>query len=581
MLATDYQKGEWDAARVLKALGRIGYQPVSALLDVSDNALSAGASKIEIWIRTTRSTTRSMGRPRAIIESFSILDNGTGMDIAGLKNALKLGSSPQFYQQGTLSKFGMGLKSAAFSLGNCLEIISRSNTDLNKVNKVVLDYEKIEESQGEYIYQIQEPTEQDVNDLNSVAQNSSGTLVRITKIHLASMPSPSDIIEGVKKRAGIVYYYYLAGKVNGRDKIYLNVKSIVDKVVSSDEAIHPIDPLFEDEATQDLDELTWNGLNVNWITRPSNVQISTDGNIFAEVAITQLPHPPSVGQQFGEAERKACREKYLIEANNYGFYIYRNFRLISWADNLEGLIPRDKKLYSFRGRINITSDSDDLLNIDVTKSRIQLSEIARGQLNTSVGEAKKKSTRAWEQRTQTLKNISGLDPHVEINEELDKVEKLAENDDRLDEEVAPASEQRKLSTRRQYATTNKPAKAGESKELDQKGTRVQYVPYLDNNQLWERAHDPQNGLFVRVNNSHRLYREIDISSEDEKLIKILALLFFSLARGEYSLVYKSQIDQEVCENVMQEFRERVGAELSEIVRRINVNVAFENDEDES
>ena len=37
---------------------------------------------------------------------------------------------------------------------------------------------------------------------------------------------------------------------------------------------------------------------------------------------------------------------------------------------------------------------------------------------------------------------------------------------------------------------------------------MQWVDILDNNQLWERAHDPEAGLIVRVNNSHRFAREM-------------------------------------------------------------------------
>ena len=37
------KKGKWNAARVYDALGKIGYSPASALLDMVDNSVSAGA----------------------------------------------------------------------------------------------------------------------------------------------------------------------------------------------------------------------------------------------------------------------------------------------------------------------------------------------------------------------------------------------------------------------------------------------------------------------------------------------------------------------------------------------------------
>jgi len=115
--------GGMNAARVLAALGRIGYKPVSAILDLVDNSVSAQASKISIVINLSQETNES-GVRRTLINSFNIIDNGTGMDEAGIHNALSLGSSEEFYTTDTLSKFGLGLKSASSSLGKRLTICS-------------------------------------------------------------------------------------------------------------------------------------------------------------------------------------------------------------------------------------------------------------------------------------------------------------------------------------------------------------------------------------------------------------------------------------------------------------------------
>ena len=47
------------------------------------------------------------------------------------------------------------------------------------------------------------------------------------------------------------------------------------------------------------------------------------------------------------------------------------------------------------------------------------------------------------------------------------------------------------------------------------------------------------------------------------------LLFFSMARGEYAVVYKSEIPEATCEEVLTEYRERVSNELSEIIKKIS------------
>ncbi len=550
----------WNPNRVLTAIGRIGYQPVSALLDIADNSVSAKASKVAITVET-ESQQSGKGRPKAILKAFSIADNGSGMDVAGLDNALSLGSSPQAYHEYTLSKFGLGLKSAAASLGRHLEIITRPATGPTAVYKAILDAEKIT---TEYEYEVCEPTAEDLALLSAVASDGSGTIIRITALHQDSLPRASEIIEGLEQRAGVIYYYYLQGLVQHAPALSLTING---------KPIEPFDPLFEaeiDKDTGDLNENTWDGLAPKWIQRPQKIQLDTKGTIFAEVTITQLPHPPSVGR-VGTMTQAACRDHYMIGAGNYGFYVYRNHRLISWADGL-GFVPQDQDLYAFRGRFLIDSQADDLLNIDVTKSRIHLSEIATDQFKPLAHEAVKKSRAGWQAAKRNVDRILTRTPHDEANEELDKVSKLEEKSDELDESVAPPEEQDKLKQRREKAISEKPATPEESTKLRDQKQRVQWVDSLENNQLWERAHDPQAGIIVRVNSSHRFARDVIAAVQgDANLLKVIDVFFFALARGEYDLVYKSDHDQKVIEKVMGEYRERVGGTLSDLIRQLDVS----------
>ena len=47
------------------------------------------------------------------------------------------------------------------------------------------------------------------------------------------------------------------------------------------------------------------------------------------------------------------------------------------------------------------------------------------------------------------------------------------------------------------------------------------------------------------------------------------VLFYSIARGEYDLVYKSEQNDDEIEEIMTEYRERVGENLSDVIRRLN------------
>ena len=561
------KEGAWNPGRVFQALGRIGYDPVSAILDIVDNSVSAGATSISINVNQESSKQQEgqRGRPRAILKSLTVIDNGCGMNEDSLANALTLGSSTQQYGENTLSKFGMGLKTASSSLGKRLEVVSRPENNLDIVSKIVLDQDLIAEK-GKYVYELTDPTQEDLIELDTCAQRNSGTLIRVTKLLHDSLPRTSEIVEGLKNKAGIIYYYYLKGIANGSEPLSLQI---------DDHDITPVDPLFVneiDDTDSDLNENTWNGLHPKWITKPQQIQIDTTGTRYAEVAVTQLPHPPSVGRTESiNLTQKGCRDRYLIASQNYGFYIYRNWRLISWADSLD-FVTRDQDLYAFRGRLLINSDADDVLNIDVTKSRIHLSEISYDQLRPLVREAVKKSKAAWNNAKQETRRLSQQDPHDTANDAIDLSERLQDDADKRDVSITPPDQRKELEERLAKAISAKPISPEIRQQVDQTGGRVLYVDNLNNNQLWERAHDPTHGLIVKINKSHSFCQDIlDAVFENSDLLKVIDILVYSLARGEYSLVYRSEHSEDEIEEIMDEYRERVGGTLLELIRTLNLN----------
>jgi nitrogen-specific signal transduction histidine kinase len=72
-------QGDWDPARVLPALGKIGYEPHSAILDIVDNSISFDASLVTINLTTEQEQRQGPGRRRTLVTSIDITDNACGM----------------------------------------------------------------------------------------------------------------------------------------------------------------------------------------------------------------------------------------------------------------------------------------------------------------------------------------------------------------------------------------------------------------------------------------------------------------------------------------------------------------------
>ena len=168
-------------------------------------------------------------------------------------------------------------------------------------------------------------------------------------------------------------------------------------------------------------------------------------------------------------------------------------------------------------------------------------------------------------------------PHDTANQELNRISHLQTDEDRRDESVAPLTEKKQLEARRSKAVKAKRINVEDQQRVSETGRRVLYVNTLDNDQLWERAHDSEEGMIVRVNSSHRFFRDLLNAVHDNgNLLKVTDVLFYSIARGEYDLVYKSEHDDGEIEEIMTEYRERVGETLSDVLRRLNLTDFWEN-----
>ena len=83
-----------DPARIVNGLRDTGYNFNTAIADIVDNSIAAKATKISINV--------SMD-PSQNVRVY-IADNGIGMDMAGLQNAMKYGSKERT-EKNSLGKF--------------------------------------------------------------------------------------------------------------------------------------------------------------------------------------------------------------------------------------------------------------------------------------------------------------------------------------------------------------------------------------------------------------------------------------------------------------------------------------------
>ncbi len=314
------------ASVLIESLRDVGYSLQTAIADVIDNSLTAGAKRIDL-----------LADPQADSAAIGILDDGAGMTEAELLEAMRPGSrSPRDERdESDLGRFGLGLKTASFSQCRRLTVATRKHGSLSCA---VWDLD-IVTATDKWLVQFPESTEVPWAD----RLTGDGTLVVWQNLdRLVGRTEPTaqrDLTRQLSETAGhvgFVFHRFLAGR--GRVRIALN----------GDE-LEPFNPFHSDHpATQHHSQETFSLGGQPIVIRP-----------------VTLPHHDKVSA--AEWKRFAGPEGYT---QNQGFYLYRNRRLIvhgTWF----GLARKAELTKLSRVLIDIPNSLDAEWKIDVKKASAQ------------------------------------------------------------------------------------------------------------------------------------------------------------------------------------------------------------------
>ena len=119
------------ASALIQSLRAFGYNLPTAVADLVDNSIAAGATNI--WLRTWWSGADSY---------LALIDDGRGMSPTELLNAMRPGSkSPTEEREADdLGRFGLGLKTASFSQCRRLTVWSKREGGRAAIRCWDLDY---------------------------------------------------------------------------------------------------------------------------------------------------------------------------------------------------------------------------------------------------------------------------------------------------------------------------------------------------------------------------------------------------------------------------------------------------------
>ncbi len=354
----------------------IGYSLQTALADIIDNSITAGARHIGIHSDTTSDT-----------PSIAILDDGCGMTEKELLEAMRPGSVSPLARRDSrdLGRFGLGLKTASFSQCRRLTVLSRkagspiacARWDLDTVAEWDDWLVEIPECFDELPH-----SEQLVSDGTLVIWEKLDRLV--SKDQKAASQSLVRQIDDATEDLELVFHRFLAGEAGiPRVRISLNGRQLA-----------PFDPFN----------------SRNEATEAGQKEIVQIGDHQIEIQPFTLPHHKKVS--VADWQRYAGREGYL---RNQGFYVYRGKRLIihgTWF----GLAKQSELTRLARVRIDMPNVLDFDWKIDVKKASASPPPQIRARLRNIIDRIGASSKRVYTSRGKRLVDDARLPVWVRVQD---------------------------------------------------------------------------------------------------------------------------------------------------------------------
>lgn len=355
------------------AIAGYPYSAKAALLDLGDNSLESGAAAIGFFIKETG----------PFDDAFVVADTGSGIADEVLDEVLRPGSyTSQYYSKNSLSRYGIGLKGAGFSLGRRITVLTR--TTGGELKRRSIDMDMITEL-DKWVQDGREPAAADRKNFDwAMAQltsggqdtSTSGTVVVIDKLNIRSRDKTRLVNEFVRS-AGETYGKFLDATGDGR-----LLRIVVDK-----KDVRPLDPLHR------------TGPQTLTLFNREEIQL-TDGHTLYFSAVV-LPHPKQL-------KDRELEKLYRYTQENQGVYIFRNSRLIASGQTL-GLFGKDFHLNAFRAELDYTSAADEHVLVDVAKSATMLSAEALQKVQELVTTCVKTANTLWREKdVLTEDDILGL-----------------------------------------------------------------------------------------------------------------------------------------------------------------------------
>lgn len=365
------------AAAMIEALRGLGYSTSTALADLIDNSIAAGATQVDISFTWAGAASRVI-----------IADDGSGMTPDQLEKAMRLGDRSPLDPRlpGDLGRFGLGLKTASFSQCRRLTVVSRRQGTTACLR---WDLDEIAAAGGREWEMLEGPAYGSEDLLTLLPSTDNGTLVAWEVLDRLLTPGFRehdllDLIDRIERHLAMVFHRYMEAP-RARLRITLNGTRV-----------KPWDPFLTDHRD------TWSS--------PEERLPRLSGSVMVQAYV--LPHKDRLDAR--TYEDAAGPDGWTAQQ---GFYVYRQGRLLlggSWLGLGQGRSWTKEEAHRLaRLRVEIGNASDAAWKIDIRKSTARPPVEVRPRLTALAEDARDRARRVFAWRGRSLASRVAGQPVVQ------------------------------------------------------------------------------------------------------------------------------------------------------------------------
>jgi hypothetical protein len=546
----------------VRSLRDVGYNDsVSAVCEHVDNAVQWGAKSVRVYFR-------QRGRRGDTKIDVLVLDDGVGMSPETLRVAMSFGGSSVYDRRDGIGRFGVGMKTAALSMGPRLEVFSwqekagfyRMELDVedvgeNQKNLVELPEPEFRERLPIDVVDIitepqdfpRDPTDQhlltnSVDSLNDYL-GEHGTIIYIPDCDRVTYKQSKSLYEHAAREMSRVYRRMIAEGL----KLYVNNKLIepFDPTYWMKESRHTKIPELAETETRSQIVQTWQ----------VEIPVEEGSKVTATASVRLYILPKSWHTLAGKVQKSSLR---IFDDHQVSFM--RNGREVSIGPCAGLNLKRHATTHWLSLQIDFSGDLDEAFGVAMTKQGVRPKGYALAEIDKVIAE----------QVTRTRKQIAEIQSQnrrSKTRTAQSEAERRAQEADPLQRKPLPETPEELAALEQNLRGLAISLKRNEEtdEEAFERVKNSTYITVLKHDDFWPfYAVDYQYGkVILTVNTAHPFYNklykpleelslgEVDgdesegaaVVPRDGELLVALQMMLFSLGRTQSQMTYGEGRDE--------------------------------------